>query len=224
VYLQSTLHSPTGALLPESRRREIAAMVSAARVPLVEDMALADLAWCSGPPPLAAFAPGASVAVVGSLSKLFWGGLRIGFVRAPEAVALRFARIKATHDLGSSATSQLLAERLLRETVDGRFLRWRRQQLQKQYRRLTGALRQRLPEWEWPEPQGGLSMWIRLPGPVAELFAAAALDEGVAVATAQPLSASGEHDDRIRVSFAAPAPVLEEGVRRLEGAWRSLPR
>jgi DNA-binding transcriptional MocR family regulator len=44
VYLQSTVHSPTGAILTEPRRRRIADLVTAARVPLVEDLALADLA------------------------------------------------------------------------------------------------------------------------------------------------------------------------------------
>src|SRR5207249_38549 len=68
----------------------------------------------SYPGAIAAFAGDASVAVLGSLSKLFWGGLRLGWVRAPAALAVRFARVKATHDLGSSAVSQVLAERLLR--------------------------------------------------------------------------------------------------------------
>jgi len=102
VYLQSTVHSPTGSVLSESRRRRIAEIVRESRVPLVEDLALADLAWDvpNPPAPIAAYCPDASVAVIGSLSKLFWGGLRIGFVRAPEPIAVRFARVKATHDLG----------------------------------------------------------------------------------------------------------------------------
>src|SRR5207248_7504004 len=81
VYLQPTLHSPTGAILSESRRRAIAALLTETRVPLLEDLALADLAWEPSPPPIASYCPDASVAVVGSLSMLFWGGLRIGWVR-----------------------------------------------------------------------------------------------------------------------------------------------
>src|SRR5438067_129182 len=73
VYLQSTVQSPTGSILPASRRRQIAALVADSHVPLVEDLALADLAWRDAPAPIAAEIPHASVAVVGSLSKLFWG-------------------------------------------------------------------------------------------------------------------------------------------------------
>lgn len=113
VYLQSTLNSPTGVVTSLARRREVARVLDEARVPLIEDMALAGLAWQSSPPPIASLVRTTSAAVIGSLGKLFWGGLRVGFVRAPAPLALRFARIKATHDLGSSAVTQLLAARML---------------------------------------------------------------------------------------------------------------
>lgn len=219
VYLQSTLHSPTGAVLSAARRQQIAALIEAARVPLVEDMALADLAWAPGPPPVASWCPTASVAVVGSLSKTLWGGLRLGFVRAPESVALRFARVKATHDLGSSAVSQLLAERLLARARRDGLLARRRVELRARYDALAERLARDLPSWSWPEPSGGLSVWVRLPTSDAEAFAQVALRQGVAVATAAALSATGAHADRIRLSFSEPAEVLDEGVRRLAEAW-----
>jgi DNA-binding transcriptional MocR family regulator len=159
------------------------------------------------------------VAVVGSLSKLFWGGLRIGFVRAPEPLALRFARIKATHDLGSSAVSQLLAERMLRAVSPTAFARQRSADLRHRYDVLASALRRRLPAWEWPEPSGGLSLWVKIPA-AAESFAEDALRHGVAVATPGALSSSGVHGDRIRLSFAGPPEELEEAVSRLAAAWR----
>jgi DNA-binding transcriptional MocR family regulator len=228
VYLQSGPHSPTGAVLPEARRRQIAALVTAARVPLVEDAALADLAWEPAPPPIAHWCGDAAVAVVGSLDKVFWGGLRIGFVRAPEPVALRFARVKATHDLGSSAVGQLLAERLLASVgpattddvgvgaggTDGGFLAWRRRDLRARYAALAAALRRHLPHWTWDEPGGGLSLWARVPGDAAA-FSHAALRHGVAVAAPAALACSGRHGDRVRLSFSGAPAELEEGARRL---------
>jgi DNA-binding transcriptional MocR family regulator len=219
VYLQSTLHSPTGTVLAEGRRRAIAELLADVRVPLLEDIALAGLAWSPAPPPIAASAPDQPIAVVGSLSKLFWGGLRIGFVRAPEPVALRFARVKATHDLGSSAVAQILAERLLRSPDRVDLVATRNRDLKARYEALGSALRQHVPEWTWHEPAGGLSLWVQLPGPVARPFAEVALRHGVAVATADALSAGPGQADRIRVSFAAPVAILQEGVRRLATAW-----
>jgi DNA-binding transcriptional MocR family regulator len=219
LYLQPTVHSPTGTILSADRRRAVAELVRRYRVPLVEDMALADLAWTPEcpPPPIAALIPEASVAVLGSLSKLLWGGFRLGFVRAPEPLALRFARVKATSDLGTSAVSQILAERLLSGPTD--IWRLRASELAARYRVLAAALAERLPAWTFPTPAGGLSLWVSLAGTDAEPFSRLALRHGVAVATAAPLSVSDRHRDRIRISFAAPPAVLLEAVTRLAAAW-----
>jgi DNA-binding transcriptional MocR family regulator len=238
VYLQSGPHSPSGAALAAARRPALADLVTAARVPLVEDAALADLAWASsagararpgagpgGPPPVAAWCGDAAVAVVGSLDKLFWGGLRVGFVRAPAPVALRFARVKATNDLGSSAVGQVLAERLLVAAGTGgpdAYLAVRRAELQARYQVLAGALREHLPDWTWEPPDGGLSVWVRLPRDAdAGAFAQVALRHGVAVATQAALSCSGAHPDRLRLSFSLRPPQLVEGVARLAAAARA---
>lgn len=218
VYLQSSVHSPTGTVLAAARRHSIAALVSECHVPLVEDVALTDLAWQDVPAPVAAHAPDASIVVVGSLSKLFWGGLRVGFVRAPEPLALRFARIKATHDLGSSALSQLLAERLLRSAPPSDLRRQRTDELRRRYDILASALHRRLPDWRWRPPDGGLSLWVDIGRP-SEPFAQQALRYGVAVATPAALSPSDEHDNWLRLSFAGPPHELEEGVARLAAAW-----
>jgi DNA-binding transcriptional MocR family regulator len=225
VYLQPSVHSPTGVVLAEARRRRLATLLTEARVPLVEDHALAGLVWSGGrlPPPIAAHAPEAPIAVVGSLSKRFWGGLRVGFVRAPEPVALRVARVKATQDLGSSAVSQVLAERLLADASGSARLAARNEQLRGRYELLASLLSSALPGWSWEEPAGGLSLWVRLPAPVASSFAQAALREGVAVATAEALSpgAASAHPDRLRLSFSGPRGEIELGVERLAQAWRS---
>ncbi|HXQ62972.1 MAG TPA: PLP-dependent aminotransferase family protein [Acidimicrobiales bacterium] len=217
VYLQPTVQSPTGTVLSAARRRRVAELVRRYRVPMVEDVALADLCWAPAPPPVAFLCPEASVAVVGSLSKVLWGGIRLGFVRAPEPLALRFARVKATSDLGTSAVSQMLAERLL----SGRPGVWRLRslELRRRYEVLAASLTDRLSDWRWSEPAGGLSVWVSLGGIDAERFAQIALRHGVAVATATPLSVTDCHGDRIRLSFAAPPGILRQGVERLRAAW-----
>lgn len=220
VYLQPTVQSPTGSVMSVARRRRVAELIVDYRVPFLEDLALADLCWTRAPAPVAALCPGASVAVVGSLSKVLWGGLRLGFVRAPEPLALRFARVKATNDLGTSAVSQLLAERLLSATPG--LGRARCEELRRRYEVLAQSLGARLGEWRWTEPGGGLSIWVSLGGVDAERFARTALRRGVAVATAGGLSVGDGHSDRIRLSFAAPPAILREGVERLRTAWNSI--
>jgi len=142
VYAQSTLQSPTGAVLSSDRRRAIGRLVAAARVPLIEDLALADLAWGPAPPPpIATMEPDATTVVVGSLGKLFWGGLRLGFARATFPVAVRLARIKATHDLGTPAVDQLLGERLLAAAGRTGYPARRRAELEVRYHAMAEGLR-----------------------------------------------------------------------------------
>ncbi|MCB0972670.1 MAG: hypothetical protein KDA97_14280, partial [Acidimicrobiales bacterium] len=70
---------------------------------------------------------------------------------------------------------------------------------------------------------GGLSLWVRLPGPVAARFAEVAVRHGVSVAPADGLTATpAAHRDRLRLTFARSEPELREAVLRLERAWREL--
>ena len=127
--------------------------------------------------------------------------------------------MKATHDLGSSVVSQLLGERVLRSPAWPRSAARRNDKLRGRYQVLTSLLRKHLPTWRWVEPSGGLSLWVQLPSPVARSFAELALRHGVAVATADALSPTGGHADRIRLSFAPPAADLRLGIARLTAAW-----
>jgi len=219
IYLQSAAHSPIGSVLSHHRRVRLAELIERSHVPVIEDQSLAELTWSACPPPLASYCTRSSVVTVGSIDKLFWGGLRVGWARAPAAVALRLARVKATHDLGSSVLSQLMAVRLLEGLQTSTFADDRRADLLARYHVLARNLRTQLPDWEWSEPSGGLSIWARIPEGQAMAFAQVALRCGVAVATADALSCSQRHTDRLRLSFSSRADELEEGVRRLATAW-----
>jgi DNA-binding transcriptional MocR family regulator len=221
VYLQSGPQSPTGGRLSEHRRRVIAGWLADRRIPLVEDVALASVDWSDDRPlpPLASHVPGHPIAVVGSFSKQFWAGLRVGFVRAPEPVAARLVRVKATHDLGSSAVSQAMALALLEHRSHARALARRNEELARRATLLVDLIAEHLPSWRVALPTGGLSLWVELPGLVAARFADTALRRGVAVATANGLSETTDHRDRLRLTFALPEPDLHEAVDRLSESW-----
>src|SRR5262249_35436696 len=113
LYLMPTFQNPTGALMPERGRRAAAKLSAELSIPILEDNTLADLSLgAEPPPPIAAFAPAAPVLTVGSLSKLFWGGLRIGWIRSSEELLARIARLKIIADLGGSGLSPLAPGKL----------------------------------------------------------------------------------------------------------------
>jgi DNA-binding transcriptional MocR family regulator len=218
IYLMPTFQNPTGALMPERQRRAVARLVRELRVPLVEDNTLADLSLGGPPPPpLAAYEPDAPILTVGSLSKLFWGGLRIGWIRASEELLSRIARRKIMADLGSSVLSQLAAVRLLKRADEVREVR--RREMRERLDRLTRLLERHLPEWKWAPPAGGLSLWARLPRGSADEFAQVAVRHGVSIVPGPLASPDGSLSDYLRLPFVLERGPMEEGVQRLARAW-----
>jgi DNA-binding transcriptional MocR family regulator len=225
VFLIPTHHNPTGLVMPAEHRRRVARLAAAHPGTLfVDDMTLAELPLADGPrlPPLAALAPRqANLASVGSLSKVYWGGLRTGWIvagggqRAAGGLIARLAAAKAAADLGSAAFGQAIVAALLRGQHDD-IVKWRGEWLRSRYDALTGALRSCLPGWTWPEPAGGLSLWVRLPGQAdSGAFAQAALRQGVALVPGRLLSADTQASGHVRLAFTQPPDVLRAAARGL---------
>ena len=220
VYLVPTFHNPTGAVVPEAARREIARIADESEVPIVEDDALADLTLgAEPPPPIGAFVRGGTVVTVGSLSKVLWGGLRIGWIRASEPVLARLTRLKILTDLGCSILSQLAAVELLSQIETIR--RSRRREVRTKYGRMARLLKSLLPSWTWTPPAGGLTLWVRLPHGDATGFAQVALRHGVAVVPGPLASPDSGGADRLRLPFVHDTETMTEGIQRLARAWRA---
>jgi len=225
VYLIPSFHNPTGALLPAAARPEI---VELARrhpdVTIIDDLAMAELPLAHGPgghrqqppPPLAALAPRLpNLVTVGSFSKTYWGGLRTGWVRAPEGIITRLAAAKAAADLGSPPFQQAILATLVRDRHD-EIVRYRAGWAADRYAAVSSALRSLLPGWEWTPPAGGLTIWARLPGDAdSSAFAQAALRRGVAVIPGRLLSVSGRRSAWLRLAFVRSPAELAAAVRTL---------
>jgi DNA-binding transcriptional MocR family regulator len=219
IYLSPHFHNPTGAVLPTERRREIARIAEETGIVVVEDLAQADVALedMALPPPIASFAPQAPIHTLGSTAKLFWAGLRIGWLRSPEDWSARMLATKTVADLGSPLVSQMLAVRLYERIEEVQ--QERREQLVPQRDLVCRLLAERLPDWQYRCPAGGLSLWITIPQGNADEFAEVATRHGVAIVPGPSLSVDDGNRRSLRLVFTRPPHVLEEGVRRLAIAW-----
>ena len=219
VYLVPAHQNPTGSVLSERRSRLVAELAARSRVPVVEDLALRRLLLGDRrplPAPIAAHAP-ETVISIGSVSKVLWAGLRIGWIRAPHPVVERLTRLKIAADMGTSVLSQHLAARLLPSIDEA--TEERRRHLVTGYEALSASLEEHLPEWTWDPPRGGCTLWVRLPSGDARAFGQVAQRCGVNVVPGQVLSAEGGHGDRLRLPFVYEPPVIAEAVRRMAVAW-----
>ncbi|GAA3182656.1 PLP-dependent aminotransferase family protein [Nonomuraea roseoviolacea] len=211
------VHSPTGRVTPAQRVAELAGIARAADVLLVEDRALAEVVHTGDAPlPYATGHPDGTI-TVGSLSKTLWGGLRIGWVSAPAPLLSRLAELKVENDLATSVVGQRMAAVLLEQAAGDQW----RQELRRRRDHLSRALRRDLPSWRWRTPDGGLSLWVRVPGADAERFAHLAQAYGVAVAPGTLFSPDGRHREHLRLSFALAPELLDQAVTALAAAWQA---
>jgi DNA-binding transcriptional MocR family regulator len=236
AYLTPTHQNPTGLVLPAAERHEIVALARRhPGVTFIDDMTLAELplgadafaGWPNtgggdtgefntGPPPLAALAPRLpNVVTLGSFSKTYWGGLRTGWVRAPEGIIARLAAAKAAADLGSPPFQQAVVAELIRSAHE-EIVAYRAEWARQRYSAVAAALTAFLPDWTWTAPSGGLTLWARRPGDAdSGGFAQAALRRGVAVVPGRLLSVSAERSPWLRLAFTLSPDDLTTAVKAL---------
>jgi DNA-binding transcriptional MocR family regulator len=234
AYVMASVHNPTGTTMPAAQRRTLVQWARSNRVPIVDDAALADLSLDgSVHQPLIATHDDPLVITIGSLSKVAWAALRIGWIRAPRSTIERLARLKAVADLGTTPLAQRLAVALLERIGDLRVLRCA--EMTTRVAALSRLLRRELPQWCWDEPTGGFALWIHIlgvdQGVDAEAFTELALEEGVLVTPGSRMAVGRRHHDRIRVTalgdpahFAAGVAALKRAANRISQGCASGPR
>ena len=220
AFLQPDFQNPTGLLMPPAQRAQVVEALPPGCT-IAVDETMSDL-WLEGarPTPLAAFDRGGRVVTLGSTGKTFWGGLRIGWMRADARTIAALARVRASLDMGSPVLEQLAAAELLAE--GDATLAARRESLRGRRDRLLGLARELLPEWQVSRPAGGLSIWAELPSRAATVLAAAAEAEGLRIAPGPRFGVDGAFERFVRLPFALPEPALETAMKKLALAWRSL--
>ena len=216
-------HNPTGHLMTEASRERVAGVLARTGTRPIIDESMVDIALEGQemPVPFARFS--ADAVTVGSLSKPFWGGLRIGWVRAPAELMDALFRARLSLDLGTPLLEQLVAiDLVLRGSA---LLEQRREQLRLSRDAAVAALGEHLPEWRVRPPAGGLSLWCELPDDRAyssDLVPYAA-GRDVLIVPGPEFAPEGGLDRFLRIPFTAPPHVLERAIAAIAVAWRDAP-
>ena len=164
VYLVPTFQNPTGRTITLERRKEIAAIIKKNNALLVEDDPYNALRYRGEDiQPIKTFAPD-NVVYVGTLSKVFAPGLRIGFCVAPELIRKWLVIVKQGVDLHTSTFNQALAA----EYLLGGYLKQHLPKIIELYRpkqeAMLLALEKYFPEgFTWSKPEGGMFIWAKGP-------------------------------------------------------------
>jgi DNA-binding transcriptional MocR family regulator len=221
AYLMPDFHNPTGRCMDTATRQVVADIAERTRTTLVVDETMVNL-WYDAPPPppLAAFNRDAPIILLGSAGKSFWGGLRLGWIRASARTIAALVQTRDTFDLGSPVLEQLATSWLLDNAED--FLPDRRRRLTSQRDLCSRLMNSHFPEWQFTQPQGGLSFWVELPDTLATLFATRAESAGIQLGTGTRFGLDGAFDRFLRMPFTLPDDTACAAFRVLQPIWDSL--
>lgn len=220
VYLMPGVANPTSGSIAPGRRASLLAAAAEHDTLVVEDATL-DLLRFDGPlPPLRALAP-ERVLHVGSLSKLAWAGLRVGWISGSRDLVGRLARLKGARDIGAGALGQLAALALLEDVEALRAARVA--QARARLAVLRAELARSLPSWQLATPEGGWALWVDTGTVDSDALTAAAAQHGVRIGPGSAHVPGEGASTCVRLAFSPPEEVLRDGVRRLAAAWATLP-
>ena len=223
AYLIPDNQNPTGLTMPADDRKRLARIIAETRTRTVIDETILDM-WLDGevPEPMAAAMTTRRdlVLTVGSMSKSFWGGLRVGWIRAERATVATIAALRPSIDMGTPVLEQFAAARLLAQ--HNRLLPERREILRARRALLLTLLQRHLPDWEPGLGVGGMSLWVRLPAPMSTALSAAASRMGLELPAGPRFGVDGTLERFIRVPYALPEDELSAAIELLARAWQGV--
>lgn len=220
LYTVPNHQNPAGVSMSAARRDELMERAERYDLLLIEDNPYGLLDFKGEQLPcLHTMAP-ERVIYLGTLSKIFSPGIRIGWAVAPAPIRRKLTLLKETADLSQSNLTQYVAERWLATQP------WLDQvhEFRELYRERCDAMleelaRQLSGECSWSVPTGGFFVWLRLPdGMDSKELLPAALQARVAYVPGKAFYADGSGAAEMRLSFCfPPSDRIREGVRRLAG-------
>lgn len=220
AYLIPDFHNPTGALATDAERTALAAHLRRHRVTALVDESMVQLPLERQPMPLPFAAHHRDAISIGSVSKGFWGGIRVGWLRAERERIDALVAARLSMDLGVSPLEQLVAVELLESGGD--LLEHRRSELRASRDAATDVMHRLLPEWRVTSPTGGLNLWCELPHGSSSALAIAAQSAGVMLAPGPSFAPEGGLDRYLRIPFTLPADQLVVALERIAELWPSV--
>lgn len=220
LYTIPNFHNPAGVTMSDSRRDEILALCQRAGVPVLEDNPYGLLGFDGAIRPAMRSRDEDGVIYLGSFSKTFAPGLRVGWVLAPPAVREKLVLANEAATLNPPVFNQMLVSRYLSHFDWQSQIKAYRDTYAARRDAMVGALRAHMPEGaNWTCPDGGFYVWLTVPGGLdTGAMLPRAVNAQVAYVPGEAFYADGQGGKHMRLSFCfPPEDRIIEGIRRLAG-------
>ena len=219
LYTIPNFQNPAGVTLTLERRQRIAEICMREHVLILEDNPYGLLGFHSDPlPAIHSFSP-EGVVYLGSVSKMFAPGMRIGWALAPHAIRAKLILASEAAILSPGMFGQMFLSSYLNNYDWYGQVKVYRAMYAERCKAMLDALDEYMPECSWTKPVGGFYTWVTLPeGLNAHSMLPRAVKAQVAYVSGTAFYYDGRGTDHMRLSFCYPEPDrIREGVRRLAG-------
>ena len=218
LYTIPNFHNPAGVTLSIARRAEVLEICRQAGVLVVEDNPYGLLGFDGQTYPALRSTDPDNVVYLGSFSKTFAPGLRVGWVLAPHAVREKLVLAAESATLCPPTLNQMIVSRYL-STHDWKGqIKIYREAYRERRDAAISALEQHMPAGcSWNRPDGGFYVWLTVPeGIDTKAMLPRAITQRVAYASGTGFYADKLGSRQLRISYCYPTPErIREGVRRL---------
>jgi len=225
LYLCPDFQNPTGLTLRTDERLAVAQWAKERDAAVLEDAIFRDLRFEGDAPPLLyGMLPPGRRFLLGSVSKSFMTGLRVGFVAADGPVVESLLATRRLLDLGGAEFVHAMAAQFLADGYDRHVEKMRATYRARRDASIEALEKTMPPGTTWTRPEGGFQLWVTLPDGLSsiELFLRG-IERGVAIKPGPSHDVDGRYTSSFRLGYALATPdEIKTGVARLADATKSL--
>jgi 2-aminoadipate transaminase len=219
LYTVPNFHNPAGTTLSVERRPQIIEICQRHGILVLEDNPYGLLGFDREPYAAMRTLSDDGVVYLGSFSKTFAPGLRVGWALAPHAVREKLVLASEAAILCPSAYSQMTVSTYLATCDWMAQIKVYRELYRERRDAMIESLGAMLPQATWTHPDGGFYVWLTLPDGVnTKAMLPRAVTERVAYVPGTAFFADGTGQRNVRLSYCYPdSERIREGVRRFAG-------
>ena len=219
MYVIPEFQNPTGITWPLERRKAVMDIMNKYEIPVIEDNPYGELRYDGERvPTLKSLDTKGNVIFLGSFSKIFMPGFRIGWMVANPEIIDKVVKLKQAVDLQTSSFGQRQAAYYMDMFDLDKHVATIRKLYGERRTLMYDCMKKYFPEGvTFTYPEGGLFTWVTLPeGMDAKELMPKVLDRQVAYVPGGPFYPNGGNANHFRLNYSnMPPERIEEGIKRL---------
>jgi len=226
IYTIPDFQNPTGRTMAVDRRKRLVELANKFNIPVIEDNPYGELRFEGvRPPAIKSFDTEGRVAYLGTFSKTFCPGLRIGWVCAQPEILQKYIIVKQGADLQTNTMSQRELDKFLSEYSLPEHVERIKDVYRKRRDLMLKTIKETFPsEVKYTVPEGGLFTWVSLPKHMdAKEVLKAALEQKVAFVPGGSFFPNGGQENHFRLNYSMMTEEkIVDGITKLGNVLKKL--